>query len=173
MAKSNIFTWKNTAERNAAILGAAVFGIGGLGYLAEGSIYSAAVAIEMIDALGGSALYLGTAVAGSSGTILALMLTLIGIVKRTDSDFDIDVYRRINIVGFLSTVALIGAVILLLLLSLPVGEYDNIPALWYKVLYRVQFFFVISLSAILVASIVILYGTVRALIANVTPTDDV
>jgi len=124
---SKILTLKNTAERNSVILSSIVFALGGLGYLAEGAIYSAAEAIELIDALSQSALYLGTAVAGSSGTILALMLTLIGIVKRTDSDFDDDIYRRINLVGLHSTVALIGAVILLLLLSLPVGEYNKIP----------------------------------------------
>ncbi|NNE56604.1 MAG: hypothetical protein HKN36_00720 [Hellea sp.] len=60
-----------------------------------------------------------------------------------------------------------------LALTLPVVEYEEIPTHWYKILYRVQFCFVIGLSAVLVANITILYGTVRARIANITPSDDI
>ena len=170
---SRVFTLRNTAERNATLLALFVAMLGGLGLWAEGSIYSATEAIDMINALSSSALYLGTAIAGSSGTILALMLTLLGIVKRMDNDLDIDVYRRINLVGILSAISLIGAVLLLLLLCLPIGEYDKIPNLWYTTLYRILFLLVIALSAVLVATIAILYGTVRALIVNITPSDTV
>jgi len=61
----------------------------------------------------------------------------------------------------------------LLLLTIPVGEFERLPSSWYPRLYDVMYALVISLSALLVATVVLLYSTINGLIAQITPTDDI
>jgi hypothetical protein len=141
-----------------------------LAYFAVGRIYSDAKAIDLIDQLGQSALYFGSAMATASATTLALMLTMIGMAKRSDETFDDEFYRNIYRISALSTATLLGAVVLLLL-TLPVGQFENISGYWFIWLYRGQFAMVGLLSALLVATVLMVFATVRAVIVKVTPAD--
>lgn len=159
-------------ERKALIACGAIFAFGGLGYWANGFIYSTAEALDMIETLRSSALYLGSAMATSSGTTLALMLTLVGFMMRMDSNFDRSVYRRIKSIALFSTLSLAGSVILLLVLTMPMGEFDKLPAQWYPILYTVIYIMVILLSGILVGTVTLVFGTVLLLIQSITPGDE-
>lgn len=160
-------------ERKAIWASAAVLGFGAVARWANGAIYFEAEAKDMIATLADSGLYLGSAIATSSGTTLALMLTLTGMVRRMDQDFDAPIYQRVNMVSLLSTCSLIGSVALLLVLTMPVGEFEKLPAQWYSTLYNILYGLVIALSSLLVATVVLLYGTIKVLIANITPSDNV
>ncbi|MDM8010235.1 MAG: hypothetical protein QUV08_04660 [Parasphingorhabdus sp.] len=162
-----------TPETKASLSAFGVLAFGGIAYGLTGSIYSSAEAQVLVTALSSSGLYLGSAMVGGSGTILALMLTLVGLVKRVDEDFDAPIYKRIARVSFLSTLSLIGSVALLLVLTMPVGEFDKLPPQWYPTLYRVLLAFMVGISALMVGTVVLLYQTVVTLIANITPTEDV
>ena len=100
---------------------------------------------------------------------LLLMLTLLGLTNQTRTDFDDDVYRSISQVAWLSTVSLVGAVILLLMLVLPVGEFDKMPDGWYKMMYEVIFALTVFVCALLTATVVRLFMTIRHVISQVTP----
>lgn len=158
-------------EAKAILSGAVVVAFGVAGRWANGLIYSQAEAKDLISALTNSGLYLGSAIATSSGTTLALMLTLIGMVRRMEKSFDPSVYRRIQRVSLLSTLSLIGSVALLLALTMPVGEFEKIPAQWYSRLYDVLYALIIGLSSLLVGTVVLLFGTIRLLIGNIIPYD--
>lgn len=84
---------------------------------AIGRIYGAAEAVDLLEALSRAGLYLGSAIATASATTIALMLTLIGLIKRMNEDFDEQAYRNVELVARLSTVtlpiALLGAVSLI------------------------------------------------------------
>lgn len=160
-------------EKKAVLSAGGILAFGAIGRWANGFVYSSAEAKDLISSLSESGLYLGSAMAASSGTTLALMLTVIGIVRRMDQDFDAPIYRRINLVSLLSTLSLAGSVVMLLVLTLPVGDFDKLPSQWYPTLYNVVYAMVIGLSALLVSTVVLLYGTVRVLIANITPNDEV
>lgn len=157
----------------APLAGLAVLLVGVAGHFASGSIYSGLHAREMMEALSSPALYLGSAIAASAATTMALMLTLLGLVRRLDADFDAGMYRYVYLVSMASAFLLAGSVIMLLLLTLPIGEFDNIPTGWFPMLYNVLYWMVVSLSALLVAMVTLLFSTIRALIAQVTPRDDV
>ena len=133
---------KNTALTTGAA--ALILAVGLAGHFASGAIYSSVEARDMISALSSPALYLGSAIAGSASTTLALMLTLLG-----------------------------GAVVMLLLMTMPIGEFDDVPGRWFPMLYNVLYWIVVVLSAGLVAMVTMLFGTVRSLIAKLTPHDDV
>ncbi|MBQ94352.1 MAG: hypothetical protein CL510_00725 [Actinobacteria bacterium] len=147
--------------------------VGVAGHLANGAIYSALHAREMIEALSQPALYLGSAIAASAATTMALMLTLLGLVRRVDADFDRSMYRRVYHISMLSAWLLAGSVIMLLVMTMPIGEFDEVPQTWFPTLYTVLYWMVVLLSALLVAMVTLLFSTIRTLIANVTPHDDI
>ncbi|MGB3167098.1 MAG: hypothetical protein WBA68_10030 [Alteraurantiacibacter sp.] len=147
--------------------------VGLAGHFASGAIYSSLEARELISALSSPALYLGSAIAASAATTLALMLTLLGLVRRADAEFDPQMYKQIYRVAVLSTILLAGAVVMLLLMTMPIGEFDDVPGSWFPILYKVLYWIVVVLSAGLVAMVTMLFGTVRSLIAKLTPHDDV
>lgn len=150
-----------------------VLAVGVAGHFASGSIYSALEARELIDALSRPALYLGSAIAASAATTLALMLNLLGMIKRADADFDAAMYRRVYRISLLGAWLLGGAVVMLLFMTMPIGEFDQIPEIWYPTLYKVLYWWVVILSALLVAMVTMLFSTIRDLIASVTPHDDI
>ena len=150
-----------------------VIAVGVAGHLANGAIYSALHAREMIEALSQPALYLGSAIAASAATTMALMLTLLGLVRRVDADFDRSMYRRVYHISMLSAWLLAGSVIMLLVMTMPIGEFDEVPQTWFPTLYTVLYWMVVLLSALLVAMVTLLFSTIRTLIANVTPHDDI
>ena len=147
--------------------------IGVAGHLANGAIYSALHAQQMIEALSQPALYLGSAIAASAATTMALMLTLLGLVRRVDADFDRSMYQRVYRISMLSAWLLAGSVIMLLVMTMPIGEFDEVPQTWFPTLYNVLYWMVVLLSAFLVGMVTLLFSTIKTLIVNVTPDDSV
>lgn len=161
-------------ERYLALTGAIITFILAVGaYLAVGRIYSDAKAIDLINQLAQSALYFGSAIATSSATTLALMLTVVGMAKRSDADFGDHFYRNVYHISAVATTTLLGSILLLFLLTLPVGEFDGLSTAWYIWLYRIQFGMVGILSALLVGTVLLLFATVRQVISKVTPTNSI
>lgn len=136
---------------------------------AIGQIYSSGQAIDLLQSLSRSGLYLGSAAATASATTLALMLTLVGMVRRSDQDFDTTVYRGISRIATLSTASLASSLLLLLVLVFPMAEFDGIPDVWYPALYQVLFAGTILVVALLAATVAMVFLTVRHVIAKVTP----
>ena len=157
----------------APLAAVAVLAVGVAGHLANGAIYSSVHAREMIEALSRPALYLGSAIAASAATTMALMLTLLGLVRRVDAEFDRTMYRQVYRISMLSALLLAGSVVMLLLMTMPIGEFDEVPQRWFPTLYTILYWMVVTLSAMLVAMVTLLFSTIRTLIANVTPHDDI
>ena len=137
--------------------------------LLSGSIYSGAEAREMINALSNSALRFGMAVATSSATILALMLTLVGMSRSADETFGGDLYHRVLRLVTLATVTLCGAIFLLLILSLPVGEFEKLPESWYPVYYWILVGLVAGLTGLIITVVLMLYSAVRRVVITLSP----
>lgn len=150
-------------------------GIGlGLGAkYAIGSVYHKVEAIQLIETVASAGLYLGSAIATASATILALMLTLLGLTRRSDNDFDAAVYRQIARVSNLATFSLLGSLLLLVILVLPIGEFEEVPDSWFPTLYNVLFGMIIGISSLLASTVVMLLFTVRRVVAGITPGNDV
>lgn len=140
-------------------------------WFAIGRIYSGSEAIALIEALSQSALFFGTAGATSSATVLALMLTLVGITKRSDHNFGGAVYRSVSHISTLATVTLCASVILLLVLTFPIGEFDALPSGWFTGLYIILYAMVGTISAMLVATILMLFFTIREVIGGIAPDE--
>jgi len=159
-------------EQKLAILG--FFGICLLGFGAwklKGAMYHEAVILDLFSTLQSSGLCLGSAVATSSGTTLALMLTLVGLVRRMDEDVDREMYQTVALVSKTSAVCLVASIILLLTLTLPVSEFDGVSEWYFAALYNVTFSLTVFVSALAVSIVLMLVGVVVSVIRKITPSD--
>ncbi len=137
--------------------------------LLTGQVYGETEAVELLSSLKDSSLYFGNAIATASSTILALMLTLLSMTNKMNADFDRSVYKSIRLIGLISTITFITSVALLLCLSLPVGEFDNIPSGWFQALYYTIATLNIVLSGMMVIGVLILFDTITSLIKKIAP----
>ena len=140
---------------------------------AIGKVYGAAEAQSLLEALSRAGLYLGSAIATSSATTLALMLTLIGMIRRMDEDFDGEAYRNVDLVARLATATLLVSLIVLLAFVLPIGEFKQLPPGWYETLYETLFAGCVLMVAMSGATVVTIYETLRRVISKITPGDEV
>lgn len=135
-----------------------------------GSIYNGYEAKQFLETMASSALYFGSAIVTAAATILALMLTLLSLTSQTDDDFDQVFYLRVERIGTLASVALIGGIILLLFLSLPIKEADNLPSNWFTVIYYFLMIFLAALAGLLIAIVLMLQNAIGSLIKVVRPS---
>lgn len=139
---------------------------------AIGNVYSQGEALQLVEALASSGLYLGSASATASATILALMLTITGMIRRLDAEFDRDVWWRIDKVAQTATISLMASLTLLLALVFPIGEFEKLPTEWYAWLYNALFGVTVLVIALLATTVTLLYATIREVIAKVSPDVD-
>lgn len=84
-----------------------------------------------------------------------------------------EVFVRIDRIGLLSTIGLCGALGLLLILTLPVGEFEQLPNRWFPILYNVLVGITGILTGMLISTVLMLFSTLRRVISRVTPSDTV
>jgi len=150
-------------------LGICLFGVGA--WLLKGTIYREAAILDLFSSLQSSGLYLGSAIATSSGTTLALMLTLVGLVRRMDKDFDRQMYQTVALISVTSAVCLVASIVLLLTLTLPVSEFDGVPNNYFLILYNTAFSLTVLVSALSVSIVLMLVGVVVSVIRKITPSE--
>ena len=156
------------------ILSFSIFCLIGLGARhAIGTVYGAAEARDLLEALSRAGLYLGSAIATASATTLALMLTLIGMIRRIETDFDRQTYKHVSRIAVISTATLMLSFLVLLAYTLPIGEFENLPNGWYNYLYTGLFSLTVLMVALAAASVTIVFLTIRSIVVHITPGDEV
>lgn len=96
----------------------------------------------------------------ASATILALMLTLMGVSSGTTSNLKDDHYVHIMQIAKLDTIIFIASLLFFLIFNLPVTESDNIPENWFNVIYYITLGVSTILSSALVVVVLMLYNTI-------------
>ncbi len=137
-----------------------------------GEVYSEAKAIQLVEGVQRSSLYYGSAMATACATILALMLTLLGLARQSQAEFKYELYATIRVIATMATVGFIGSVILLLILSLPVGEFKKIPEGWFMSLYYTLTTLNFLLAGVVVAVVLSLSSAIHHAIAVLSPDFD-
>lgn len=99
-------------------------------------------------------------IALASATILALLLTALGISSGAQSKLKKDHYKHILQIAKVDTVIFIAAIISFLLFNLPVTESDNVPNDWFSIVYYMSLGISSMLSAALIVVVIMLYNTV-------------
>ncbi|GGG58419.1 hypothetical protein [Bizionia arctica] len=100
----------------------------------------------------------------ASATILALLLTLLGISSGTKSKLKDSHYLGVMSIAKIDTFLFIITLILFQLFNIPITEADNVPTIWFKVIYWATLIMSSMLSGLMVVVILMLYNTVSNII---------
>jgi MFS family permease len=99
-------------------------------------------------------------IALASATILALLLTLLGLSSSSTSKLKEDHYRHVMQIAKFDTIVFIVSLLSFLLFNLPVTEADNVPDNWFSTIYYISLGVSALLSASLIVVVLMLYNTV-------------
>lgn len=155
--------------KRALIGGLLAAGVAAGGQWFVGQVYSGTEARNLLEAMMPSARSVGSAVVTAAGTILALMLTMLSLTSQAKSSFDRVFYQRVERIGLLSTIALAMGTLLLLFLTVPLQESQQVPSSWYSYVYYILIALTASLSGLLVAIVLMLYNAMTSLIQVLRP----
>lgn len=139
----------------AAVMGALLFVVGHV---------SAWKAEALLEATLPTTRFLCSSVMTVSATILALMLTVIGISRGTDHPIRPDFYHRIQQVALLDVITFVASTVLLLGLVVPFGEDLEMPQGWYVTIYYVVTASSALVGGLLIAVVLMLYGAVHDIV---------
>lgn len=103
----------------------------------------------------------------ASATILALMLTLLGLSSGSSVELKPVFYRRIQQLSLLDAIVFVAAMLVFLLFNIPIVEADKVPVSWYNVIYYTSVSVAALLGGALVSIVTMLYSTVRDVISVV------
>ena len=154
----------------ALIGGVVAAGIAIFGLLAIGQVYSGTEARGLINAMIPSTRSVGTGVVTTSSTILALMLAMLSLSSKAKTRMQDLFYRRVERVGFLSTIALFAALLMLVLLSIPIEQSKNVPNSWFSFVYYFIIVYTAALAGLMVAIVLMLFNAMQSLIEVISPT---
>ncbi len=134
-------------------------------------VYTGASGAEMVSGFADAALYYGSAIAAASTTVLGLLFTVIGLARNAEVEFEPSLYRRVARLALFCVLSLIGSIVLLLVLCVPIGEFDALPKWWYGAIYRVIATLVAVLAGLSVTIVLVLFAAVRQVLRSMTPLD--
>lgn len=121
-------------------------------------------ALRLIEAALPAARFLAAAVVGSAVTVLALLLTLLGLSLGSEFTFNSALYARANLLTSLSVVSIVVGIVVLLAVTLPIGEVEEL-ATYYHIFYYVLAGSLSVLGGLVVATGSLIGVTLRGLIA--------
>jgi hypothetical protein len=99
-------------------------------------------------------------VALASATILALLLTLLGISSGSKSKLKKQHYIDVLQIAKLDTAVFIASVTAFLIFNLPITESENVPENWFKFVYYISLSISSILSSSLIVVVIMLYNTI-------------
>jgi hypothetical protein len=155
--------------KRALVGGLLAAGVAVFGQLLVGQIYSGTEARQLMDAMVPSARAAGTGVVSATATIMALMLTMLSLSRHATSRLESVFFKRVERIGLLCTVALISGSLLLLILSVPLEESQNVPQTWFTIMYYALIVLTAAVVAMLVAIVLMLYNAMESLIHVLRP----
>lgn len=141
-----------------------------LGFIGVGQIYSDIHARALLEAMAPTVRTLCFAIITSMSTIVSLLLTLIGLSRRWDHDFDQEFYIFLRLITTIGGMTLSIAALLLLFLSIPLTENQQLQT-WFGIAYYIVVFASSFITGATISVIVALYQMIMGLIDMVTPTE--
>lgn len=127
-------------------------------------------ALQLLDATLPSIRFLSSTVATGGVTILALMVTLLGLSQSVDTDLERVHYHRIQQIAYMATVAISAAILLLVFLSIPVEQSDDVVLKYAEGVYYGVVVMTSLLGGIMITLVLMLLSAVRSLLHVVAPS---
>ena len=92
-------------------------------------------ALRLIEASLPTARFLASTVVGSAVTMLALLLTIVGLSLRSDFDFHDRLYSRVRYLTTLSVVSIVVGVLVLISVTIPIEEVEEVRTYYFAFYY--------------------------------------
>lgn len=143
----------------------------GTGMVLIGQV-SGGEARQMLESMMPTTRFLCSAVMGAAATILALMLTMLGLSSSTDDELRGSHYQRILQIAFGATATFIAATALLCFHSVPFGESAQIEPHVFRWIYYALLGGSALLGGTLTAVVLLLYFAVRDMTFYFSPGAD-
>lgn len=105
----------------------------------------------------------------ASATILALMLTVLGISRSTETSLKAEHYRRVRRIAFLDAAVFVFAMVVSLILNVPLVESEKVTPRWYNAIYYAALGGASLMGGALISVVLMIYQTVRNVIEVVEP----
>lgn len=96
----------------------------------------------------------------ASATILALLLTALGLSSSSNSKLKPDHYKHIMQIAKVDTVVFVASLLSFLLFNLPITESESVSPDWFATVYYISLAITSILSAALIVVVLMLYNTV-------------
>ena len=161
-----LFSDAKWAIAGGAVAAASLF----IGVAAVGRIGSFE-GLRLLESILPTVRFLASAVLTAGVTVLALMLTLIGLTFTSEWDFNEMHFRRLRRIALLTTFTIVLSVVVLLFISLPIEEAESL-----RTYYDVAYYTIAGVSSVLggavIAVIVMLYQTISGLVAIGLPSGE-
>ncbi len=100
----------------------------------------------------------------ASATILALLLTLLGLSASSNSRLKKDHYHHVLQIAKVDTIVFTLSVLTMVIFNLPLTESDKIPPDWFDTVYYIAISLMSLLSAALIVVVYMLFNTVQNII---------
>lgn len=121
-------------------------------------------AMELLkNSMSGINMLCNTVILGST-TILALMLTLLGLSRSSESKLTDRHYQDVLTIAKSDTILIVAAVITFLMLNLPIEESEEVGKSWFQTIYYVSLGMASLLGGGFIAVVMMLYGTITNVI---------
>jgi mannose/fructose/N-acetylgalactosamine-specific phosphotransferase system component IIC len=114
--------------------------------------------------------FLCSTVATGGVTILALMVTLLGLSHSVDTDLEQVHYHRIQQIAYMATLAVAAAIFLLVFLSIPVGDSEEVVVSYAEMVYYGVVIVSSLLGGLMITLVLMLLSAVRSLLHIVAPS---
>ena len=111
-------------------------------------------ALRLIEAALPTARFLAAAVLGSAVTVLALLLTLLGLSLSSDYRFSEALYTRATFLTWLSVACIILGALVLLAVAVPIAEVEGLAT------YYAAFYYVLAAALSLLGGLVVAMGLI-------------
>ncbi|NIP81417.1 MAG: hypothetical protein GWM90_20260 [Gemmatimonadetes bacterium] len=146
----------------------AIFVLGLMGLVGGVADYEAR---RLLEATMPTIRFLSSSVMTASATILALMLTMLGMSAETEAELKGVHYRRIQQTSVMAVVALIASIAVLMILTFPLEESEQL-----RQFYSVVYYTLLGASAVLggmmVSVVLMLLNAIRELVGVFHPRGD-
>ncbi len=140
-----------------------------------GAVYSGTEAQQLVVAMSGPIGSLASAIIAGLATILALMLTMLGLSRRLEQGIGMPFYRRIERTALLAIVDMVGALALMLILSSPIQKTSEQAYQAGGLVVTLTYYLLLVLTALVaglfMAIIVMLYNAIQTVIEAVSTPD--
>jgi len=103
----------------------------------------------------------------ASATILALLLTLLGISSGSESNLKEKHYIQVLSIAKFDVILFVGALILFQFFNIPIIESDSVPTEWFKIIYWAILFFTSIICGMMITVVLMLYNTITNMITIV------